>query len=91
MRIIEQIITYINEIGAPVLTGSSSIADFLISSSGGGIKADGFILTRGWSIIVYFIAILNFSAILVLISCSLPFSSSSSSSSASASAWSSCS
>jgi len=40
-------VTYINDIGAPVLTGSSSIADFLISSSGGGINADGFILTRG--------------------------------------------
>ena len=82
------IITYMKDIGAPVFTGSSSIADFLINSSGGGINADGFIFTRGWSIIVYFIAILNFSAIFVLISYSLPPSSSSSSSS-SALAWSS--
>ena len=57
-----------NEIGAPVLTGSSSMADFFISSSGGGIKADAFIFTSGWSMMVYFIAILNFSAMLVLIS-----------------------
>tara|TARA_B110000503_G_C6930764_1_gene322704 strand:- start:315 stop:575 length:261 start_codon:yes stop_codon:yes gene_type:complete len=40
-------VTYINDIGAPVFTGSSSIADFFISSSGGGISADGFILTKG--------------------------------------------
>ena len=40
-------VTYIKDIGAPVLTGSSSMADFLINSSGGGMKADGLILTRG--------------------------------------------
>ena len=76
--------TYINDIGAPVFTGSSSIADFLISSSGGGIKAEGHILTNGWSMIVYFMAILNFSAIFELISFSGGLSSSSSSGSTSA-------
>ena len=60
------------------------MADFLISSSGGGIRADGFILTRGWSMMVCFMAIRNFSAILVFVSGSAPLSSSSSSASASA-------
>ena len=77
-------VTYINDIGAPVFTGSSSIADFLISSSGGGINTDGFIFTKGWSMMVCFMAIRNFSAMLMLLSCSCPLSSSSSSASASA-------